>query len=329
MTAPGMPTREVPAGLTAEQAAVVASQAAYEAQQEQLRQQLVAALIAIWAGVAAASNFSPAAAAKFVASILPISIGAQRAMAAITTAQMNQLVRPPTPIIIAPDTVSGPALRGVDPEEYYERPFREIKWRLSQGKTLGEAVEAGRRRAESIVRTDLQLAHTHTARQYAQQQRARPREQRGPNGTIVGYRRVLSNRPNHCALCIIASTQRYHVNNLMPIHPNCGCTVGLVMSTDPRAGERVIDPSLLQQVHNVVEQDLGEKYVDAGGRQGMAHYRDIIIVNEHGELGPVLGVRGQHFERDPNRPGRLGHIRVNPLVDEQADADAVQDLDEL
>jgi hypothetical protein len=38
-----LPVGKIPAGLTAEQAAVVASQAAAEAQQQQLRQQLAAA----------------------------------------------------------------------------------------------------------------------------------------------------------------------------------------------------------------------------------------------------------------------------------------------
>lgn len=337
-----MPIREVPAGLTAEQAAIVASQAAYQAQQQQLRLQLAAVLAQLWVGVAAAQTFSPQAAAKFVASILPVSLGAQRAMAAITVAQLNNDYRPTTPIIVPPASVSGEALRGRDPSDYYERPFREVKYRLAQGKTLGEALAAGQRRADSIVRTDLELAHTHTARSYvrrAQERRqrqlddwrARPRPTRGPaptispKGAITGYRRVLSSNPNHCALCVLASTRLYHREELMPIHPGCGCTVGFVYSTDDRSDQAVLDPSLAQEVHNIVRRDLGDSYVDAGARLGDAHYRDIVIVNDHGELGPVLGVRGQHFERDPGRPGRLTHDRINPLPEAP---DAVQDLDD-
>lgn len=319
MTTPAPP----PTGSAATTQAALLSQQVVEAQQAQLRQQLVTALLALWAGVAASADFSPAAAAKFVAALLPISLGAQRSIAALAVAQFNQVARPPTLIGVNPATVTGQALRGVDPTQVYARPFAEVKWRLSQGKTLGEALDAGRRRAETIALTDLELAWTHTSRQATRQYNSSPRP--GRQGRIVGYRRVLSSSPTHCALCVLASTQRYHVEQLMPIHPNCTCTVGYVFEDDFRAGEHVIDPELAQQVHNVVRRDLGDRYVDAGGRLGDAHYRDIIVVNDHGELGPVLGVRGQHFERDPTRPGHLGHIRVNP-ADQPAD---VQNLDEL
>lgn len=337
------PVRQPPAGPTAEQVAIAAaSQAAFQQQQAQLRAQLAAALAAVWVGVAAASAFNPAAAARFVNAVLPTSLGAQRAMVALTVAHLNRLVLPPTPIVVAPATVTGAVLRGRDPVDYYERPFREIKWRLSQGKTLGQALDAGRRRAESIAQTDLQLAHTHTARSYiaeAQERVARQRQQwsdlppqfrnavprptSGPNGTVVGWRRVLSNNPNHCALCILATTQRYRKPDLLPIHPGCGCTVAPLFDTDERSDTRVLDPSLAQEIHNVIRRDLGSEYVSAGGgvtgekyaAGGVERrYRDIVIVREHGELGPVLGVRGHHFERDPNRPGRLGNIRVNPEI---------------
>lgn len=268
-------------------------------------------------------NFDPASAARFVQQILPISLGAQRIMTQLVVAQYNAQVRPPTPIVIAPTLTTGEGLRRHAPADYYQRPFREIKWRLSQGKTLGEAVEAGRRRAESIALTDLQLVRTHTARAYAQELNRRPPADRGTRGTVVGYRRILSSNPNHCALCVLATTQRYHRENLMPIHPNCGCTVGFVYEHDDRSDRQVIDPQLAQEVHNLVRRDLGESYVDAGGRLGDAHYRDILITHEHGELGPVLGVRGQHFT-GPAEIRRLTHDRVNPLPETDA-----QDLDAL
>jgi len=223
-----------------------------------------------------------------------------------------------------------PALQAVDLDLYAQ--------------VMREALDAGRRRAESIAQTDLQLAHTHTARSYLDEARARtarrreawkalpPRERRntprpttGSAGTVVGYRRVLSNRPNHCALCVLASTQRYHRENLMPIHPGCGCTVAPVFSTDDRSDQLVLDPSLAQEVDNIIRRDLGEDYLDRnrskskGGRSGPDLYKDIVVTNDHGELGPVLGVRGHHFERDPGRPGHLGHIRVNPKPEAEPD----------
>lgn len=320
MSAPGLPTREIPAGITAEQAAILAAQATYQAQQEQLRQQLAAAVIAIWAGSMVPGVFNPAEAARWVDRILPISLGAQRAMTAITVARLNQLHAPPQPIVVSPTLTTGEAIRGREPRSYYDRPFKEIRWRLSQGKTVEQAVRAGQRRALSIATTDLQLAQTKTAQRYIEDSTRRPS---GPKGRIVGYRRVLSNNPNHCALCLLTSTLRYRRADLMPIHPGCGCTVMPIWGTEDPG--QTLNGRFVSEVHEVVRRDLGESYVDAGGRLGDAHYRDIIITNTHGELGPVLGVRGHHFERDPDRPGRLGHQRVNP----RPEPEDIQDLDAL
>lgn len=308
-----------------------AQQAAYAQQQAQLRAQLIGALAMIYAGSVAANVFSPAAAARFVAQMLPVSLAAQRTMAAITQAQLQALTQPPRPIIIAPQAVTGAALRGVDPAAYYERPFKTIRYELSRGKTLGEAIDAGRRRAESIAATDLELAHTHTASRYLEELQRRQQELQTEFGRriaerraaqqqvtrepalntdrrVVGYRRQLSSNPNHCALCLLASTQRYRIGTLMPIHPGCGCIVVPIFAGEPAS--HVVDPNLARQVHDVVRRDLGQSYVDAGGRLGDAHYRDIIITNEHGELGPVLGVRGQNFQGPEDL--KLGHERVNP-----------------
>lgn len=299
MTSP-MPVREIPQGLTAEQAAILATQLAYEQKQAQLRQQLITAMLALWAGVAAARAFSPAAAARFVARMLPISIGAQRAMSALTIARLSEQVRPPRPIRVLPEAVTTPeVLRGQPAEVVYARPFKEIRWQLSQGKTVEQAVEAGRRRAESIFSTDLQLAKTHTAREYLD------RASESPSVDVVGFSRVLGSNPNHCALCILASTQRYRSFDLLPIHPGCQCDVAPIIGT--RDPGQVIDPALAFNIHEVVRRDLGKSYVDAGGRLGDAHYRDIIITNDHGEIGPVLGVRGQNFAGN-----YLPHRRINP-----------------
>lgn len=312
-----MPTRDIPAGLTAEQAAILSAQATYQAQQEQLRAQLAAAVIAIWASVAQGGVFSPTEAAIWVERILPISQGAQRAMTAITVARLNQMHQPPEPIIVLPTPPE--QLRRRPPAEVYARPFNEIRYRLSQGKTVQQAVRAGQRRALSIAQTDLQLAQTQTAQRYLQDSAKRPT---GPRGAIVGYRRVLSNNPNHCALCMIASTLRYTRDNLMAIHPGCGCTVMPIWGDhDPGT---TLNERYLLDVHEIVRRDLGDKYVNSDARSGAAAYRNIIITHTHGELGPVLGVR-DHDYTGPNDIPRLGHQRLNPLPEPED----VVDLDNL
>lgn len=292
MTAPAPPQG------TATAAAAAGTATAYEQQQQQLREQLAAAMLALYAGTVVGGMPDPAAIARFIQRMLPISVAAQRAMSTLTIAQLQAQVRPVTPIRVIPESVTTPeVLRGQPADVVYARPFKEIRWQLDQGKTVEQAIEAGRRRAQSIILTDLQLAKTHTAREYLD----RAAEQ--PANRVVGFRRVLSSNPNHCALCILASTQRYHSFDLLPIHPGCGCDVAPILGTsDPG---QVLDAETAESVHEAIRRDLGDKYVQAGGR-GPALYRDIVIVNDHGEIGPVLGVRGQNFAGD-----YLPHRRLN------------------
>ncbi len=285
--------------MTAPSQAPAATQAAvltaYEAQQEQLRNQLLAALAAMWAAaVAAGALASPAAMVRAVARMIPVLLGSQQAMSAMTVAELSRQV-PPTisggPIAVPPREVTGATLRQVEMERVYARPFFEAQRQVAAGKPPAEAQRIGYKRLEKIALTDLQLAQTHTAREFATQLQAR---QPDPDGNIVGFRRVLSSKPNHCALCILASTQRYRSFDLMPIHPGCGCRVAMIIGdSDPGL---VLDPSLVQQLDNIIRRDLGDTYADRPNRKnGFEGYRDIIVTNQHGELGPVLGVRDHTF----------------------------------
>lgn len=298
--------------------AAAASAAAFEAQQTQLRAQMIAALVALYAGSVASGAFDPVAAAKFVASMLPITLAGQRLVSQLTIVQLQSMIQPIRPIRIAPTSVTGPALRGIDPAIYYQRPFKTIKYELSRGKTLGEALDAGSRRLQTMALTDLQLAHTHTAREFIE----KAAEQQ-PDLKITGYRRVLSSLPNHCALCIIASTQRYHREELMPIHPNCHCTVAPIYG-DEDPGQ-IVDEDLVENLHEIIRRDLGDSYVDASGRNGLAAYRNILITEDHGELGPVLAVRNHHFRNASD----IGHIRVNPKPEEVATTELIPDAEPL
>ena len=92
--------------------------------------------------------------------------------------------------------------------------------------------------------------------------------------------------PVNCALCYLASTQTYSTADLLPIHPGCDCGTAPVA-----AGMRAQMDRNLSQTHEAVENRLGVS--DSGGR--LPDYRKVLIVHEHGELGPVLAVRDQHF----------------------------------
>lgn len=174
------------------------------------------------------------------------------------------------------------AVRGTPAAEVYARPGTETWTNLAQGKAYDVAVQAGQRRAVSLATTDLQLARTHAARRVAA----------AVNG-VVGYRRTLTGAEN-CALCLVASTQRYTKGTLLPIHPGCDCGVAPIFG-DADPGQ-VINRPLLERTHEVIGDTFGG--IDRGARQIPAtdiNYRDVIVVHEHGEIGPVLSVRGHDF----------------------------------
>ena len=181
---------------------------------------------------------------------------------------------------------------GPSPQEVYRRPFVEVYTALAGNQLLRTAVERGAARASSLAETDIQLAS-----------RQAGFKQRQGNNNIVGYRRVLTGSEN-CALCAIASTQRYRKNDLKPIHPGCDC------GEEPIYGDfdpgQVIDQTGLDSIHEALQQQLGVrdyqardagigKTVQYGDNVRLADFTEIIATREHGEYGPTLVWRDQRF----------------------------------
>lgn len=248
---------------------------AYQAQTKRIRDEHRAYVLAVWASLA---SYREADIARMLQLLLPRVIGAQRAIAQLTEVYAAALGGfEPRPI--NEHRVTGAALRGVDPEEVYRRPARTIYAALAEGKPFDEAVERGKRRMESIAATDLQLA-----------MRAQERESFEGRGWQF-YRRVLTGEEN-CALCILASTQRYRVGTLKPIHPGCDCESAPIGSAgDPG---QIINAERLEQIHQMLGADTAYnrsgrsvKFPDGTIRD----YKDV-IVREHGEYGPTLTWRG-------------------------------------
>lgn len=176
----------------------------------------------------------------------------------------------------------------------YRRPFVEVYTALAASKSVTEAVNAGANRISSIARTDIQLARTNAGL-----------FSRESNRRIVGYVRTLTGAEN-CALCTIASTQRYTRGELMPIHPGCDCGEMPIYGTqDPG---QVIDQVRLDQTYDSIEQQL-QLSPDFGARdaglgkvitsptegQKLADYTELLVTSEHGEYGPTLRWRDQDF----------------------------------
>jgi hypothetical protein len=198
-----------------------------------------------------------------------------------------------TPTAIRSSDLTDEVLRnGPSAQEVYRRPFVEVYTALAGEQLLRTAVERGAARASSIAQTDIQLAS-----------RQAGFKQRQGNNNIVGYRRVLTGAEN-CALCAIASTQRYRRDNLKPIHPGCDCGEEPIYGNfDPG---QVIDQGGLDSIHQALQQQLGVtdyqardaqigKLVQYEDSQRLADFTEIVVTREHGEYGPTLTWRDQRF----------------------------------
>ncbi len=198
-----------------------------------------------------------------------------------------------TPVETRPRDLDESTLRnGPDAQEVYRRPFVEAWTALAGNELLRTAVERGASRAASLAETDIQLASREAGRRV-----------RSGNNNIVGYRRVLTGAEN-CALCAIASTQRYTRGELKPIHPGCDC------GEEPIYGDfdpsQVIDLEGLESVHQALQTQLDVsdrnarsaqigKFVQYEDEERLADFTEIIVTREHGEYGPTLTWRDQAF----------------------------------
>jgi hypothetical protein len=220
---------------------------------------------------------------RFTTAVVPLIVGAERQMGSLTNAYIAAMVAdmlgtPPTRP--AADVATGAALRGgVDPAEVYARPIRTVWRALADGKDMDAALAAARLRLWQLTTTDLQLAKDHAARQTMTD-----------DHRVVGYRRVLKGSRS-CGLCVIATTQRYHREDLMPIHPGCDCGIApIVGDHDPG---QIINEPLLEGTHAAVQDRFG---VSGRTARDPVDYRDLLVMHEHGEIGPILSRKGDHFE---------------------------------
>lgn len=239
--------------------------AAYVAQVKAIRARVEAFALARFA----AGQHRDADLVRFVASVVPVVLAGRKQVSSLTDAYLSRMlgVRPLGPI----DT---DALRGVDVREVYARPYVTVRTKLAEGLTYDAAISAGVARLADITLSDMQLAKTHTAKA------------RFAGAPIERYRRTLTGDKN-CALCYLASTQTYAKADLLPIHPGCDCGVEPIA-----AGDRTQMDADLAATHEAVEDRLGE--ADSGGRA--PDYRKQLIVVQHGEMGPLLAVKGHHHQ---------------------------------
>lgn len=220
---------------------------------------------------------------RYINEVIPTLNNAKRNMATYTTTFYSQIAQLSGEKFVTPDILNNElttsALRnGVSENAVWSRPFKSMWTSLSKGEDMTAALDEGARRAVDLARTEVQLAR-----------RKAGLVARNANDRIVGYLRTLSGSES-CALCYVASTQRYRKADLLPIHPACDCgEIPIYGQDDPG---QIIDEIRLDATHQAVEERFGIS--DRGARA--IDYRALKI-QDNGELGPVLTVRGEKFTK--------------------------------
>ena len=290
----------------AAQAQYLAALATYQAGTQQLRTRLEQYVQRLWATF---PEYRQPQMRRFVDQAVPVVLGAQQRMAAMTAANLAQLRAaanggPVIPVAVSAKLVSGAAVRaGTAPADVYSRPFH-LLWRMldelpREPGSIEKAITAGAGRAVSLALTDVQLAKQHTAQRVLDK-----------DDHVVGYRRVLEGA-HSCALCLVAATQRYHRDALLPMHPACDCSVapiwdhadpGQTIEAKVRVDGKLTPIADLADVHDRIAERFGADSSAAreipgatDGHGRILRYRDALITHHHGELGPVLAVRGATF----------------------------------
>ena len=158
--------------------------------------------------------------------------------------------------------------RGVDPGQVYRRPAATFRWAESTDMGREEAGRRAVRRIETIADTDISMSSREASRRVL-----------ASADSVIGWRRVIrpeKAKKGSCGLCIAASDRVYSIDRLMPIHDGCNC-VPMPVTRDNDPGRRLNGA------------DLRQLYAAAGSTEAAKLRRVQFTVNDHGELGPVLG----------------------------------------
>ena len=284
---------------------------AYDSQVHAIRQQIVSFGQAYWDSL---PHYRASAVEDMIEAITPRVTAGQLRIADLTRAYLAQCARELGWRVVLPPIDQDEIIdaRGVDPRTVYRRPAVDVYTALAAGKPLPQAAAEGRLRLTQLIGGDMQLAKVHASRQAM---RSYPEE-----GQF--YRRVLTGREN-CALCVVASTQRYYRGDLMPIHPGCDC--GVQPLPPGLAVNQVIDKDLLEQVHQITADRLG-----VSARDGRTpDYRKLLTVNEHGEYGPTLSWAQTKAKPTPNAKAGESEPPKPPKPPKKAAAQPPDDSDRL
>lgn len=226
--------------------------------------------------------YNDAAVATWALALASVIQSIQRQMAALTDAYLAQLTSTMTGRPVAP--VGGIDITGLRKDttapQVYKRVAEQYRYAVSTGADIKAATDKAVQRADILADTDVMLANQGQARKFMVVRH------------VAGYRRIIhpeQSRSGTCGLCIAASQNLYHRDQLMPLHGRCKCTMAPVING--------VDPGDILN-----RSDLDALYKQAGGTQARALAMVRYTVHDNGEIGPVLTVHGQSFRGPTDLP---------------------------
>lgn len=248
--------------------------------------QLIKLLLGLWANFDRWDDEDAVAGmAARSATLLDSSTGTVRRLSrSYLTSVLRELDAMPDTL---PELVNAYPRANVSGSEVYRRPVDEFIWRRRNGSSLAESKESFEQRMRDIAEADIAAADRDEARLIYDW---------AP--LVTAYRRVIHpelSKSGTCGLCIVASQRMYSTDELLPLHGgSCNCdTLPITKDNDP--GFRLNDA------------DLKEIYAAAGSNAADDLVNTRITITEHGELGPVLIKKGDHF-RTAEEAGRPAYV---------------------
>ena len=238
---------------------------AYSRQMDRLTANLLKELAAIWRGLRT-SERDPYVASLAGRSIdvledaLELSRRESEAFYDIVLGELDtpapEAAREPTPY---PRNVENPL-------DVWTRPAVEYRRQKALGMPEPQALEKAIDRATKLGSDDLAFGTRNGVGDLLKKSK------------IQYYRRVIRpelSKTGVCGLCVAASTRKYRVENLMPLHANCNCIV-MPITDDQDPGK------------DFNQEDLNKLYKLAGSTYATDLTKVKYKIDEHGELGPYL-----------------------------------------
>jgi hypothetical protein len=275
---------------TAQAQAVLATAAAYQAEQEAETQRLVAAVLVLWASMDAKKAFESWARIGtriFVLLSSLMELVAADASGYVRQVLTDQDVEHNGPAI-NPVAFAGIASDGRDLESLLAGALVKLREAQRRGLSDAQAKMAGRNFLELVVRT--QVSDAARAAESVGVAVAEPTK--GGKKVAVGYVRMLT--PPSCSRCVVLAGKFYRWNSGFERHPNCDCRH--IPVTVAGANELLTNPYVYFNSLTEAEQDY---YFGKANAQAIRDGADLNQVVNSGKSGMVTADGGRRYVAAP------------------------------